>query len=148
MEESIYEKIDRLFSYLYCFVFSSVHNIVDRSPTTGKYIGYDYVRSNKTEDIVANSKYIFRLKVDKFIDEVTINNTERYTCSIVESLKGNVVDKSIEVIFSKGTVELGKEYIVLLDNKEHSIFYTLSSKNSVKPVEDFTLIKELLNASR
>jgi len=99
-------------------------------------VGTDYIRSNDLREITEATECIFRIKVTDYLRSVANNNTERFMCKVVESLKGEPIGEEIEVIFSAGTVKAGKEYIVLLVQREGSTYYILSSKNSVHPASD------------
>lgn len=107
----------------------------------------EYVESTDLQDIVEGSTYIFKVKVEKYEGGAESNNTERFYCTVSEQLKGIPDGDRVLIIFVADTVEIGSEYIVLLDKvDETAIFYVLSSKNSVYPVSDTESIAVIKDA--
>lgn len=106
-----------------------------------------YTKSKNLADIVEALQNIFKVKIKgiKF-ESKTDRNT--YICSVIEILKGKTnckVPGEIWAILFKGSVELGKEYILLLNtDNEHSLSYTLSSKDSVILADDTQKVEQLL----
>ncbi len=91
---------------------------------------------NNLNDLVSLSTDIVVVTVDKL--EQTVKNdfrdTEFYSCTVNETLKGNIqVDSQIEIIFFSGSVQPGDEIIVALNNYDNATYYRLTSKESVMP---------------
>lgn len=114
-----------------------VENIIKENPTGTGSNGTDYIRSDKLEDIVEQTKTILRVKIT---DHWVIgNNKDREDCYCIveETLKGEEITGEINVVVPYESVNTGEEYIFLLSKvHETSGFYIMSSKNSVYSVED------------
>lgn len=89
----------------------------------------DYIHSDVPEEIAEGSEYIVKAVVN---DDPSRTGSDRgiYNCDIIESYKGDVPD-SIQVLLFYDSVESGGEYYLFLSKNEKSVYYTISSKNSV-----------------
>lgn len=89
----------------------------------------DYIHSDIPEEIAEGSEYIVKAVVN---DNPSRTGSDRgiYTCDIIERYKGDVSD-SIQVLLFYDSVEAGGEYYLFLSKNEKSVYYTISSKNSV-----------------
>ncbi|MDE7193724.1 MAG: hypothetical protein K2O14_07105 [Oscillospiraceae bacterium] len=89
----------------------------------------DYIHSDIPEEIAEGSEYIVKVVVN---DNPSRTGSDRgiYSCDVIESYKGDVLD-SIQVLLFYDSVEAGGEYYLFLSKNEKSVYYTISSKNSV-----------------
>lgn len=89
----------------------------------------DYIHSDVPEEIAEGSEYIVKVTVN---GEPSRTGSDRgiYSCDVIESYKGNVPD-SIRVLLFYDSVEEGSEYYLFLTKNDKSVYYTISSKNSV-----------------
>lgn len=118
-------------------ISSFISEIAKKNTSNKEYIGSSYVTSTKLTDIVENSTYIFKVKVTELKKYVESNNTEFFVCTLSEVLKGEEDREKFEIVFVADTVEIGNEYVVLLNKvSETTLFYILSSINSVYSVSD------------
>lgn len=98
-------------------------------------IGREYIHSMNLEEIITQSPYIFKVKIEEMFLEGT-STVDTYQCRILKCFKGapsyyQGMEDVILITFLKDTVESGNVYYVLLDADENSPLYALSSKNSV-----------------
>lgn len=101
-------------------------------------IGREYIHSMNLEEIIDQSPYIFKVKIEGVFLKGT-STVDTYQCRILKCLKGTPsyyqgTEDVVLITFLKDTVESGKVYYVLLDAEENSPLYALSSKNSVHMV--------------
>ena len=89
----------------------------------------DYIHSDIPEEIAEGSEYIVKVTVN---GEPSRTGSDRgiYNCDVIESYKGNVPD-IIRVLLFYDSVKDGSEYYLFLSKNEKSVYYTISSKNSV-----------------
>lgn len=114
-----------------------ISELVKKNPTNKEHSGSAYVTSTDLREIADGSSYIFKIKVVEFARWIESNNTEWFYCEVSEQLKGVADKERIEIAFSADTVEIGEEYVVFLNkHSETTLYYILSSKNSVHPVTD------------
>lgn len=109
-----------------------------------------YTKSDNMKIIVLEADMVLEVTIDELFVEGLVGNGDTYTCSVLDIIKGNSLQKGedgkILVTFLKGGVEVGGEYVVMLNKVgDESIIYTQSSKNSVVPVEDEDLINEIIS---
>lgn len=99
----------------------------------------DYVHSDIPEEIAEGSEYIVKALVN---DNPSRTGDDRgiYNCDIVERYKGDVPD-SIRVLLFYDSVEEGGEYYLFLSKNEKSVYYTISSKNSVYSADNAEIAK-------
>ena len=128
-------------------IISYVTELSQKFPADKENDDKGYIRSSDLQEIVAESNYIFKVKVVEYDGGAASNNTERFYCEISSRLKGFDSRNKVLIVFSAGTVEIGDECIVMLDKPgEYSLFYILSSKNSVYPTSDTESIAIIKNA--
>lgn len=99
---------------------------------TKLFTGNDYIKSDKLEDIVSGSPFLVKVRIgDPSFTEAEDRKT--YECEIVELLKGDIPQKTIQLILLNGTVVIGNEYIVAIDaGKEPGYsYFLLSARNGV-----------------
>nr|DAE45092.1 MAG TPA: hypothetical protein [Bacteriophage sp.] len=100
--------------------------------------------------VIRKSKTIAKIKVlkQKYAGNANINQNI-YTCKVIEPLKGGVkADEDVDIIFFPGTVTIGSEYVVALDEGillDATMSYRLSSKNSLFSISGESNIKNLIN---
>lgn len=105
-----------------------------------------FTLSNDMDEILNCSAHIFKVRVDNVFTESTIAPTTVYECSVTATLKSKPVNDNGNLLINmfNDTVEVGKEYIVLLsDAQESAPVYTLSSRNSVYTPEEAEQIPQL-----
>ena len=94
------------------------------------------------DSILANSPYVFTIKVIKKVFSAPFGNT--YLCKRLQTLKGKLEWEEVEVIFFKNlAVVPGEEYVYISRNAEESLspyiyttFNPRSRNNSIIPMED------------
>ena len=109
-------------------------------------VGIRFTTSEKMKDVVDSADGVFVVRVDKRWGNVPKTSfTTQYRCSVTKTLKGEPNNQGYLVItFFNDTVELGKEYVVLINSAEtKSFFYGLASKNSLFTLEEAEEIPEL-----
>lgn len=89
-----------------------------------------FIRSNNLTEVVAQTPIIAEVVPVEFDKTVENNNTEWYLCEVQNVLKGNIPDKTIKIIYTAGTVEIGSKYTVMLMDPGSTPYYRLSSKIS------------------
>lgn len=108
--------------------------------------GNKFTNSNNLSEIVAFAENIFVVSVDSVFGESKINPTTVYRCTIRKTAKNQPVqDDEILITLFNGTVETGKEYLVLLaDATESAPVYTLAAKEGcVYDIETAKSVPEL-----
>lgn len=94
-------------------------------------VGYDYIRSTNLADVVSSSSVVIEIVPVELLGANENNDTERFVCNITNSLKGDMREGQITIIFVADTVDIGSKYIVMLERLGDSDYYILSSKASV-----------------
>ncbi|MCL2628954.1 MAG: hypothetical protein FWD44_09725 [Oscillospiraceae bacterium] len=96
----------------------------------------EHIRSEKIEDIIVDSPYIFIVEINDprrlVSDQVTRDwmETDIYFCTILKTLKGDInVGTEHAVIFFADTVKKGEQHIIAVE--QISTTFELSSKNSL-----------------
>lgn len=110
------------------------------------FYGNDYIRSDKLEDIISGSSYLVKVKIgDPSFTQASDRKT--YECEIIQTLKGNLPNKIINITFLNNTVIIGSEYIVAVEESGNSgyKYFRISSKNSVFEISKTDEITALLN---
>lgn len=106
------------------------------------FYGTEYSTSEDLSEISAQSDYIVQVTIDEQIIDGVLNDTQTFSSSIKELLKGEFSAEEIEewedtiyVVFNKGEVVPGEEYILLLNRTDpQSRLFIHSSKNSVHQI--------------
>lgn len=93
--------------------------------------GYDYIRSTNLTDIVTLSSMVVEVVPVQLLGVSENNDTERFLCNITNSLKGNILEGKIKIVFFADAVDIGSTYTVLIEPLGDSEYYILSSKNSL-----------------
>lgn len=110
-------------------------------------VGIRFTTSEKMKDVVDSAEGVFVVRVDKVWTHLQTEKdyTLQYRCSVTKTLKGTPNNQGdIIITFIKDAVELGKEYVVLINSAEtKSFFYGLASKNSLFTLEEAEEIPEL-----
>ena len=116
-----------------------------------KYIKTDEISpDNVTRTIVTESDVIFKVKIVALFME-GVRNASPYDAKVIEVLKGEhlaaMTDEGIVFItLMNGSVEVGKEYIVMVNTSSaESFVYVQSSVDSVIPVGDTAKVAEVNN---
>ena len=107
--------------------------------------GYDYIKSTDPVEVIRQSEFIFKIKVDEKEIESFDGSRATYSCQVEEVLRGNAVSQWISITFLSGTVEIGKSYVVALNNTGGAAYYTLSSKQSLFNTSDIDWIRDLVS---
>lgn len=112
-------------------IIDYVTKYVEKNPDLSEQ-GAEYIVSDDLTEIASESPYIVVITPTEYKGGSDYNETEWYWCRVDSILKGQINDEIIEIVFSKNTVEIGKQYVVMMDlPDETSVFYILSSKNSL-----------------
>lgn len=121
-------------------VFTQYANSVeDRSDTHSG----DYITSTSLSDIIEQSDYIVKAVIDHEPFR-SGENRGMYTCNLVQCYKGEV-EETFEAVFMYDSVEVGKEYYFFLTKPgPNSVFYIVSSKNSIYSSDD-TNVTDMIN---
>ncbi len=135
-ESNVCENYETLVEY--------IGRVIEENPreTTGANGGY--IRSEKLEDIVEQTNYIYRVMITDHRDIGFGSGAEDSYGIVMEVLKGEEVTGEINVVVPLDSVITGKEYIFLLSKRtETSKFYTVSSKNSIYSVDDTVNVEKI-----
>lgn len=96
-------------------------------------LGTHYVLFDTWEEILPQCGYVLKLKIGSSVIKNEVWGTESFGCEVLNVYKGGEVPGSIISNFFDGTVEQGKEYIVLAERagNEDSLVYPLAAKKDV-----------------
>lgn len=122
--------------------------IYESTKSNATFTGMDYIRSEKPEDIINESTYIFKVKVGEQVTDVTAADREAFLCNITNVIKGDssLKDKTIDVLFLSGSVKTDNEYIVAVESySENKLYFIISSRNSVFETSKETEIISYIN---
>lgn len=114
--------------------------------STPDYYGIPFSTSTDIGELIAFSGNIYVVRIDGIEATSTINPTTLYDATILKIVKGGRESKAqILLTLFNDTVEVGKEYVVLLaDSSNIETIYTLSAKeNCVYSMTDSKLPAEL-----
>ena len=96
--------------------------------------GLPYITDTDIASVINKSDFILRVKVEKEVYKGIADDRCTYDCEVTSSLKGSVnLNELVRIVFPKGSVEEGNEYILALTEFEGVTprsFY-MSSKNSI-----------------
>ena len=111
--------------------------------------GIKYSKSDKMDEIVAESDLILELKIESLAIEGIYSNGNTYTCDVLKVLKGDKVNKNddgkIMATLLKNSVKVGESYIIMLNKLgDDSLIYVQSSKKSIIPINDTKSISEIM----
>ena len=116
--------------------WDSVHDMISQAVQAGfknsvNEYGVPFTDSTELEEVVAFSTNIFVVTVKEIYSKSTILPVETYVCDVKKCIKGSPEDNGqIMITFFNGTVEPGKDYVVLTGYaKETAPIYVLSSKS-------------------
>ena len=90
-----------------------------------------YIRSTNLADVVSASSVVIEIVPVELVGASDNNDTERFVCNITNTLKGDMREGHIKIIFVADTVDIGSKYIVMLERLGDSEYYILSSKASL-----------------
>jgi len=123
--------------------FSYVSSYLADCPDSPDAVGTDYIRSSVLSDIVEGTSVIVTVTPTEYIGGSDNNDTDRYLCRVEHRIKGAVGD-TMNIIFYKDTVEIGTQYVVMVEPlSESSSYYILSSKSSVYPASDKNTLQQI-----
>ena len=105
------------------------------------YYGEEYADSSDLGEILGMTECAFVVEVSALQDKGRTAPSVVGNCRVEQCLLGEPVYRDIRIVFFQHTVEAGKQYLVLLRDVEG--LYTLSSRNSVYPLEEAWEIPEL-----
>ncbi len=109
---------------------------------------YTYIYSDNMADIIRESNHVVKLKVESLRGETknTFEHTERYTCTVIEELKGQLIEKDeYQVYFIAGNVKPGDICIVAVHQSASPEDLMYTSKNSLFSLDQEEQILELIN---
>ena len=110
------------------------------------YRGASYIESTDMETVIQNSDFVFEITVKSFFMDG--NGRITYDCTLDKKLKGDTEFEIIGVTFPKGTVEIGKSYIVavteLVDSGKRN--FLMSSKNSIFDCSERETIQDIIKS--
>lgn len=113
------------------------------------YWGTEYVTSNEVSEIAASASHILKVEIGNVLHENESLGTTSFECKVKEIYSGTNTDEDVFINFFDGTVESGKDYVVLVNQVEpDSLVYSLAAKdNSVFPAdaENISMIMDELN---
>jgi|GEM_PF-1508477 len=96
---------------------------------TEEFDGKDYIHSTDIKEILDRSPYVAEVSIGEFSSRAV--DRDGYFCKVITSLKGEL-EGTIDVIFPKDAVKSEERYFIMLDKPDDgSVFYVLSSKDSV-----------------
>jgi len=99
--------------------------------------GNAYTTSSSVEDAleIAECVFVVRVKSSDFASQV--QPTTSYECTVTKTIRNTPTNHgNITIVFFNDMVEVGKEYVVLLNHVGgESLYYSLVSKNSVFTLE-------------
>ena len=102
-------------------------------------------KAETLEEIVEEAYDVIRVRVKSLSSkaETDMKDTEIWYCSVREAYKGKKSDyaSEIEMVFFDDTVEMGKEYIVAIQNPGTSSYIRLLTKDSLRPLSEKAEIK-------
>ncbi len=124
---------------------SYVKGLVKENPTGTEDNGTDYIRSEKLEDIVGETKTILKIKMG-FHHVVGMDSDREFCyCTVVDVLKGTATKEEVQILFPAGIAVTDDEYLVMLYSRiEDSGYYTMSSKNSVYRWDDTEKVEKII----
>ena len=115
------------------------------------YTGVPFTESSDLNEIIEASRYICKVKVkEEYNKDDKYAPTWIYICELVEQINGKFlqedINESIYIAFFVGTeLKQGDEFIVLLNkSNETDRLYSLSSKYSVRSVDEYEEITAIL----
>ncbi|NLI62232.1 MAG: hypothetical protein GX362_02345 [Methanosarcinaceae archaeon] len=101
-----------------------------------------YTESNDLKEIINESDLVLKVKITGLMVEGTLHNGNTYYCNVINVLKEDDFknlkeNDNIRVTLMKGSVNVGEEYIVILNRiNKKSLIFTQSSKRSVISLND------------
>lgn len=103
-------------------------------------LGDAFTTSSAVEDALKIAEYVFVVRVDATGYSSSIQPTTSYECTVLQTIRNSPANEgNIRVVFFNGTVDIGKEYVVLLMGDDTSSVYALASKNSVFTLEEASM---------
>lgn len=121
---------------------ATIQNIKETSDNAKQSIKAAYTKSSSLNDIVATGTNIIRVKVVK-ASQTIFHDVHVYECELVENIKGSAADYLSVKVFP-GTVEVGKEYIMIVSAFGESDYFDVASKeNSIIEVTDKQMLTQL-----
>ena len=110
--------------------------------------GDPYTTSAELGDGLEVANCIYVVRPDEKVNADEFHGTELYRCKLLKTLRNRPSvrpkGKEIYIDFFEGTVEAGKEYVVLLSNADLATpNYSLASPNSIFTIEEAESIPEL-----
>jgi len=134
-EESEYLKELKALEELgsYDNVCAHIQEVLNKLPAeenhTEEFDGKDYIHSTDIKEILDRSPYVAEVSIGEFSSRAV--DRDGYFCKVITSLKGEL-EGTIDVIFPKDAVKSEERYFIMLDKPDDgSVFYVLSSKDSV-----------------
>lgn len=112
-----------------------VTSLIKANPKWKEFYGNEFIREENFEKIEEKSDIIVRVRTVKKMESSKDFNNDEYKCRVLETVKGSINEKEIEIRFLYNTVKTGGEYIVCLDSDKLGDMYFLSAKNAVKAVK-------------
>lgn len=112
--------------------------------STVEFYGLDYIRSTNIVDVVIGSEHIMKVSIDQQTVANPLIDTITYRCTILSQYKGNVTTSFVDIMFNKGSVELGNKYIIATTKTSVNNLMHLSSKASIFSVDQEDLITSLI----
>ena len=103
--------------------------MLENNPDRELYYGTKPIDARDMETVIKQSDFVFKVSVGKDCG-YGLKDRTTHECTVIESLKGDITTSDITILFLKGDVSEGKEYIVALHQSDTSSFI-VSSKNSV-----------------
>ena len=113
-----------------------------------KVDGEHYTTATDYPTIVKESDLVLEVKIVDLSSEGIYGNRNTYVTEVRKIIKGDRLSTydsgEIALVLMKGSVEIGKEYLVIINRiDDTSRIYTQSSKKSVIPLSDKKTIEEI-----
>ncbi len=122
-----------------------IKELVKENPTGTGGNGCDYIRSDKLDDIVRETKTILKIKMGYHHAVGTSRDREECFCTVIEVLKGTLTKEEVTILIPVGIAVTDDEYLVMLYSRiEDSGYYTMSSKNSVYRWDDTEKVEKII----
>jgi len=123
-----------------------------KEATINNQLAREHIRSDKIEDIINGSPFVFVVEIDeprRLMNQQATHDwmeTDIYYCTVVKALKGDFgIENAIAVIFYANTVKKGEQHIIAIEPLEKgSTTFLFTSKNSLFRMEQLEEIMAII----
>lgn len=127
-------------------IVSYINDYVKNDTHIAQPTGREHIRSTDLNNIVSGSSIIAKVTPIKYVGGSQNNDTDRYLCTVDSVIKGDLSQETVTIIFISDTVTVNSQYVVMIEQLGTSTFYTLSSRNSVYPVNNSDIVQQVEEA--